>query len=335
MKLGLYLCNHFPAEDSMAAHLEGLVAQTRLAREAGFASLWAPNHFLTKPLQMIQAIPLLARMAPEAEGMTIGPNVLILPMLNPMKVAEEAASMDLLTGGAVRPRGRARLPGGGVRGGGGGPRSERVSRLEEGIEVIRRLWSEEIVTHRGKHFTIEEMGLGLKPLQRPGPPIMVAASVEPAIRRAARIGDAWLITSYPSGRILKEQMGAYREALAAAGKEMPADAPIIRECYVSPNHGAALEECRGPLAYKYASYASWGQDKFLPESERFDHPFEKFVQDRFIIGDPSYCREEILRYRESLGVTHFIMRVQWPGLEQEKVIRTIELLGREVLPSLA
>ena len=130
-------------------------------------------------------------------------------------------------------------------------------------------------------------------------------------------------------------MGAYREALAAAGKEMPADAPIIRECYVSPNHGAALEECRGPLAYKYASYASWGQDKFLPESERFDQPFEKFVQDRFIIGDPSYCREEILRYRESLGVTHFIMRVQWPGLEQEKALRSIELLGREVLPRLA
>ncbi len=334
MKLGLYLCNHFSAEDSMAARLEGLVAQTRLAREAGFASLWAPNHFLTNPLQMIQAIPLLARMAPEAEGMTIGPNVLILPMLNPMKVAEEAASMDLLTGGRfVLGVGLGYREGEFVAA--GVARSERVSRLEEGIEVIRRLWSEEIVTHRGKHFTIEEMGLGLKPLQRPGPPIMVAASVEPAIRRAARIGDAWLITSYPSGRILKGQMGAYREALAAAGKEMPADAPIIRECYVSPNHGAALEECRGPLAYKYASYASWGQDKFLPESERFDQPFEKFVQDRFIIGDPSYCREEILRYRESLGVTHFIMRVQWPGLEQEKALRSIELLGREVLPRLA
>ena len=334
MKLGLYLCNHFPAKDSMAARLDGLVEQTRLAREAGFASLWAPNHFLTKPLQMIQAIPLLARMAPEAEGMTIGPNVLILPMLNPMKVAEEAVSMDLLTGGRfVLGVGLGYREGEFVAA--GVPRSERVSRLEEGIEVIRRLWSEETVTHRGRHFTIEEMGLGLKPLQRPGPPIMVAASVEPAIRRAARIGDAWLITSYPSGQILKGQMGAYREALAAAGKEMPADAPIIRECYLSPNHGAALEECRGPLAYKYASYASWGQDKFLPESERFDQPFEKFVRDRFIIGDPSYCREEILRYRESLGVTHFIMRVQWPGLEQEKVIRTIELLGREVLPSLA
>ena len=83
----------------MAAHIPDLVAQVRAARDAGFASLWFPHHYLTGPLQMLQIVPMMAYLAPHAEGMQIGPNILILPLLNPVHVAEESATLDVLTGG--------------------------------------------------------------------------------------------------------------------------------------------------------------------------------------------------------------------------------------------
>ena len=70
-----------------------------MARDAGFRSLWFPHHWLTEPMQMLQLMPAMAFLAAEAKGMVIGPNILILPLLNPMHVAEEAATLDVLTGG--------------------------------------------------------------------------------------------------------------------------------------------------------------------------------------------------------------------------------------------
>ena len=85
---------------------------------------------------------------------------------------------------------------------------------------------------------------------------------------------------------------------------------------------------------KYAAYAAWGQDKFLPEDEKFNQPFEQLKTDRFIIGDPVFVRDELQRYYEVLGVNHFILRMHWPGLPQDNLLRSIDLLGEKVLPFL-
>ena len=78
---------------------------------------------------------------------------------------------------------------------------------------------------------------------------------------------------------------------------------------------------------KYGAYSSWGLDKQSKASESFQQPFEDFAKDRFIIGDKAFVKDEIERYRSLLGVNHFLMRVQWPGLEQAKTLRTISTLG--------
>jgi alkanesulfonate monooxygenase SsuD/methylene tetrahydromethanopterin reductase-like flavin-dependent oxidoreductase (luciferase family) len=118
-----------------------------------------------------------------------------------------------------------------------------------------------------------------------------------------------------------QQMQTYRTALTEAGRT--ADAfPIIRECYVGADHKTAQDECRGPLEYKYAAYASWGMDA------REKPPFAEYARDRFIIGDAAFVTEEVARYRETLGVDHFMMRCHWPGLEQEKVLASIKRLGK-------
>jgi alkanesulfonate monooxygenase SsuD/methylene tetrahydromethanopterin reductase-like flavin-dependent oxidoreductase (luciferase family) len=86
------------------------------------------------------------------------------------------------------------------------------------------------------------------------------------------------------------------------------------------------------LEDKYRAYRAWEQDKALPPGESFGLDFEALARDRFVIGDPVRVREELARYRERLGVTEAIFRLQWPGMEQRNVLRAIRLLSDSVLP---
>ena len=99
MKVGLFINTQFPEGFNLAERVPEMVAQVRAARDAGFAPLWFPHHWLTHPMQMLQITPVMGYVAAHAQGMTIGPNILILPPLNPVHVAEEATTLDVLTGG--------------------------------------------------------------------------------------------------------------------------------------------------------------------------------------------------------------------------------------------
>jgi alkanesulfonate monooxygenase SsuD/methylene tetrahydromethanopterin reductase-like flavin-dependent oxidoreductase (luciferase family) len=323
MKIGLFLNTQFPEQDDLVLRIPQLREQVRVARENGFASVVFPHHYLTAPLQMLQVSPLMGYLLPEAKGMVVAPGILILPLLNPVHVAEEAATLDVLSEGNY------------VLGVGLGYRepefaafgielSERAARLMESVALMRRLWAESRVSHCGRFYNVQDAGLSVRPV-RGRVPVWVAAQAETAIKRAARIGDAWLIVPSATLTEVAAQMRVYRAALAEAGRQAECF-PIERECYVGASHKSALEECRGPLEYKYAAYAAWG----LRGSTEV--PFEDFVRDRFIIGDAAYVKEEIARYREALGVDHFVLRVQWPGLPQEQALGSIQRLG-EILAS--
>jgi alkanesulfonate monooxygenase SsuD/methylene tetrahydromethanopterin reductase-like flavin-dependent oxidoreductase (luciferase family) len=320
MKVGMFINTQFPEGDNVATRVPELVEQVRLARDSGFASLLFPHHYLTAPLQMLQITPLMAYLLHEAQGMMIGGNILLLPLLNPVHVAEEAATLDLLSGGKF------------VLGVGLGYRQgefdafgislrHRAPRFAESIALMRRLWTEDRVTFHGRFYTVKDHGISLKPLQANGPPVWVAGLVEAAVQRAAQIGDAWLIANATTLGATEPLMQVYRAALREAGKQVE-EFPIARECYVGASHATAMDECRAALEYKYNSYAAWGM-----ESPTASMTFEEMARDRFIIGDKISVKEEIARWQERLGVNHFIMRVQWPGLEQEKVLNSIRRLG--------
>jgi alkanesulfonate monooxygenase SsuD/methylene tetrahydromethanopterin reductase-like flavin-dependent oxidoreductase (luciferase family) len=194
MKVGLFINTQFPEGVPVAARIPEIVQQVRAARDAGFSSLWFPHHWLTYPMQMLQITPMMGYVAAHAHGMTIGSNILILPPLNPMHVAEEAATLDVLTGGNF------------ILGIGQGyrqpefdafgiPLSERAPRFNEGIGLMQRLWTEDRVTHKGRFYSVNDSGIGVKPIQTGGPPLYIAAQADVSVRRAARIGDAWLIVN--------------------------------------------------------------------------------------------------------------------------------------------
>ncbi|HXJ80714.1 MAG TPA: LLM class flavin-dependent oxidoreductase [Candidatus Methylomirabilis sp.] len=334
MKFGLIISKQHPPGVSMVERFREHIEQVRVARDAGFDLIVMGQHYLSTPFQEIQTMPSLARLAAEAGTMRVGATVLLLPLLNPVDVAEQVATLDIITEGRF------------IFGVGLGYREEeyeafgihgkeRVPRFLESLEVIKRLWTEGEVSHRGHYFQLTRARLVAKPVQKPHPPVWFAANNDAAVERAARMADAWVINPHATLTVLRRQMTLYRAALQQAGRPMPAELPIIKELYVAPDRRTAVSECRPFLEAKYKAYGAWGQDKALPQGDSFDVAFEELIRDRFVIGDPDDCVRELRRHVDALGVNCFIFRIQWPGMEQAKVLRTIKLLAERVMPALA
>jgi alkanesulfonate monooxygenase SsuD/methylene tetrahydromethanopterin reductase-like flavin-dependent oxidoreductase (luciferase family) len=334
VKFGLGLSVQHLPDDSQAARFQEHVAQVRLARAVGFASVWASQHYLSDPFTYFQPIPTLARIAADAEGMTLGTGCLLLPLHHPVEIAEQLATLDVITGGRF------------VFGVGLGYRDveneamglhpkQRVSRLVEGLEVIERLWNGEPVSYDGEHFRLRDVRISMRPLQRPRPPIWLAANADAGVRRAARLGDAWLMNPHATLPTLERQLALFRDTRRQLGRPPGADTPLIKECYVAPTSSTAVAEAAAFLDAKYRAYRRWEQDKALPAGESFAGSFDELARERFVIGDPARVADEIARYRDRLGVTAMIFRLQWPGMEQAKVLRSLRLLGEKVLPRFA
>jgi alkanesulfonate monooxygenase SsuD/methylene tetrahydromethanopterin reductase-like flavin-dependent oxidoreductase (luciferase family) len=128
-------------------------------------------------------------------------------------------------------------------------------------------------------------------------------------------------------------MELYRSTLAEHGHEPPGQAPMFKEMAVADTRDHAIETARPYLEKKYRSYAQWGLDRPMGKDESLSVPFEELLKDRFIVGTPEECSEEIERYRDLLGVNHLLLRLQWPGMPQRDVLREIELIGEKVIPS--
>ena len=333
MRLGLGLSVQHPPDDPQAARFAEHLGQVRAARAAGFSHVWASQHYLSAPYTYVQPLPTLGRVAAEAGEMTLGTGVLLLPLHAPVDVAEQVATLDVITGGrfifgvglGYRDVENAAL--------GVDPRA-RVGRLEEGLQVLERLWSGEPVSHQGKHFHLRDVRISLRPLQQPRPPIWLAANADAGVRRAARLADAWLMNPHSTLPTLERQLARFHEAREALGRPPVRVIPLIRECYVAPDLRTALAEAQPFLEGKYAAYRAWEQDKALPAGESFAHDFETLARDRFLVGDPVRVRDEIARYQARLGITDLIVRVQWPSMDAARVLRSIRLLGDEVLPRL-
>src|SRR5438552_3070438 len=99
LRFGIFLSGQHPADTPATAAVREHLEQVELARELGFSSVWAGQHFLSHPFQMFQSVPLLAGMSAAAEGMTVGTAVLLLTLLNPVEVAENAATLHALAAG--------------------------------------------------------------------------------------------------------------------------------------------------------------------------------------------------------------------------------------------
>ena len=332
IQFGLMNRGQFPVGGDASQHWADMLEQVRWAEKLGFDSIMKGSHYTTHPLSEFQQVPFLARMMAEAPSLRLIAGVVLLPLHKPLDIAEQFANIDVMSGGRL------------IFGVGIGYRDvefrafgttskEAGPRLEEGLEAIKRLWTEEAVSMTGSHFELIEAVCTIKPVQKPMPPIWTGANADIAIRRAARLTDAWFVNPHNRLDTIARQMEVYKRELEVCGKPFPSEFPMMREVVVATSREEAMRLVGPYLAAKYSAYHQWGQDKVMPAGDNdFDIDFEELVKDRFLFGSPQEIAEQISDLVRRFGVNHFVMGVQFPGMPQQLVLDEMQMLAEEVFP---
>jgi alkanesulfonate monooxygenase SsuD/methylene tetrahydromethanopterin reductase-like flavin-dependent oxidoreductase (luciferase family) len=330
MKLGLMLSNQYQLGESAAQRMDEVVEQVDLMRELGYDLFLLGQHHLATPFQQPSSVPFLARLAVNGGQMRLGIAVFLLPLHNPVDIAEQVATLDAISHGRMivgvglgyRPEECAAF---GIK------MSERVPRMLEGLEVMRRLWTQDHVDFAGRFYTVPNSQSTIRTVQQPHPPIWMAANQDVAVRRVGKLGHTWIMNPHVTLDLLRQQVEVYRTSLAEAGHPFPSELPLLREAWVAPTREQAWAEAGPFLASKYQVYESWGQDKVVPADQHFARPLEDLARDRFIVGTPDDLLSEANRYATELGATTLILRIQWAGMQQERILKAIQLIGERVL----
>ena len=332
MQFGLMMRAQFPPGDDMRARFAELCEQARLANRLGFASLTKGMHYSAAPWHDFQQMPFLARIMAEAPDLRLNFGLVLLSLHKPLDLAEQIATVDVMSGGkvilgvALGYRDVEYLAFGTTQ-------KERVKRFEENLVAIKRLWTEDTVDMVGSHFTLDGASLGTKPVQAPHPPIWIGANADPAIRRAARLGDCWYVNPHNRIDTIVRQTEVYRRALDEYGKPFPKEFPARREVFVARSREEAIRLCAPYLSAKYEAYQQWGQNKAMPAGDDdLGLEFDDLIRDRFLLGSPDEVAGQMLALHQATGVNHLIMSVQWPGMPQSLVLDELQMLADEVFP---
>ncbi len=337
LQLGIYLNSQYPEDQDAGQCLADLVGQVKLVETLGFDSIWAGEHHLTPGFHFFPQLALLSHLAAFSGEMAIGTNLVLLPLHRPVDIAEQVALIDLACGGrfiltvgqGYRPEEFAAF---------GVPFEERLARMVDGIEVIRRLWRESDVDHDGGWFRLRGATVRPGPSRPGGPPIWIGATSDRAIKRAGRIGDAFMATPNDDNTGVRRQLELFASARAAAGLAPAAQTGRMLEVFCHRDGPTARRLARPHLLRKYAAYASWGLTGSAGEAASSaggaadEDGFEALAANRFVIGDPDEVAAGLVAQYREVGVTHLAMRVAWPGSDQADTLACLDLLGREVLP---
>ena len=207
--------------------------------------------------------------------------------------------------------------------------------MDEAVPLIHRLWSEEKVTHQGRHYRVTDAAVGPRPVQRPRPPIWFAGWVEPAIRRAGRLGDAWL--GGPSARLdeLTTCVRLYRQARHAADRD-PAggDVALMRYVFVAESVERAQAIAGAAFIRSFeATYFRWPHP--VVKRPAGELTIARLAEDRLILGDPASCIAQLRRFQQTLGLTYLVCRISAPGIPRDATRESMDLFTREVMPALA
>lgn len=329
MRFGLWLTAQHCASIAPYQAVRQHVEQVKLAAELGFDLALAGQHFLSQPYWMLQNIPLLARVSAVSGQMWLGTGISLLTLLNPLEMAESVATMDAITSGRfILGVGQGYRQ---VENEGFGVASQRGALFENKVRVVRDLLAGARVTATGPGFQLNGAELALVP--KHPVPIWIAANNDAGVRRAARLGDAWLLNPHSSLDHLERLVELFHMERARCGLPPATDVPVIKEICVRPTDSEAIAVARPYLERKYAAYVSWGQEATMPAGDTLRQDWASLAcAGRFIVGSPETCVAQVQEHVARLGMTTLVCRVQWPGTPQEEALRSIELFAREVMP---
>lgn len=332
VRFGIAITNQHPLGGDITERLDGELALVDCAVSSGWDAVSVTQHFLTGAvLHGIDQVAMLGRLVDRTGDLVLSVSINLLPLHNPVAVAEQFASIDVMSGGRL-------LLGVGLGyrdeefAAFGVPRGERVERIEGNLEALIELWTSDAPVVDLPWCQVHGTPISIRPLQKPRPTILMAANADAAVVRAARLSDGWAINPHADFATIERQLELFRRTRADVGRP-PADRIALgREIFCAPTRAQAFELARPYLGEKYDSYAGWGQDKALPGDESFRVPFEELASERFIIGSPADCAQMLSTWSQRLGVTDFGLRTNWFGMAHDLAIESARLLATEVFP---
>ncbi len=328
-----YLPTYIPALDGPAPEFyRRMFEQMTLLDQVGFHQVWVTEHHFHEYGGTIpDPATFLAAVASRTTGIRLGIAIVVLPLHNPLEVAESYAMVDVISGGRLDfgvGRGTpAELERFGVA------YEDSVLRLREGTEIIQQGWSGETVDFTGKCFDYKGIRLLPKPVQQPHPPVWVAASrSDNTYHWAGEKGFHLLTLPYMiAPQDLRPAIDHYREALVQAGHD-----PDTREVlgkfhiYVTGSEREAVTEA-GPYLHNYWKLADT-QDSGRATARRRQVD-EQIAQGNVIAGEPQRCIDIIRRWRDVLGLTVISGIFYFGGMPQEMALRNIRRFAEEVMPA--
>lgn len=280
------------------------------AEDLGFAGLWSLDSVpgsATSRVALLDGLHVLTAAGAVTDRISLGVAVIVLPARNAAQLARELATVDQLCGGRL-------IVGVGVgrkeptAAGLGLPTGHRARRLEEGVEVLRRLWADGEAAYDGDFYRFAGVTLGPKPVQRPGPPVWFGAGSPPALRRAARLGDGWLAAGSSTPSDFPEQVRILLHALQEAGRDQDAFA-IGKRVYI------AVEDTQRRA-----------RERLTPVLDAmYDAP--GLTERVAICGPPEACAEP-LRDLVTAGARELLLHPMYNHLEQLEALATVAALVR-------
>ena len=292
---------------------EEMYAFAEVAERLGYDSLWLGDHIAFHGAYP-ESLVTLAAFAARTRRITLGTSVYLLPLRRPAIAAKAAATVDFLSGGGrfvfgvgVGGEGKAEFDLCGV------PLKERGARMDESLEIVRKLWTGQAVSHQGRFWRFGEVSKSPPPATPGGPPIWIGGRSEAAQRRAARAGDGWVSYLFSATRYA-EALGRMREWAAGAGRELK-----IEEGLWTPAHHAFI------YVHKDAATALRLGTENL--ARRYAMDFRGIAERYLFYGPPERVLEQIEAFKAA-GARHFIFKHAGPPEEE---LDQLALLAGEVV----
>jgi alkanesulfonate monooxygenase SsuD/methylene tetrahydromethanopterin reductase-like flavin-dependent oxidoreductase (luciferase family) len=293
----------------------------------GYDAVWLAEHHFSS-FSVCPSVHMVGTLAAaRTRRLRIGTAVSLAPFYHPLRLAEEVALLDVLSGGRVNwgaGRGFARVEFTAF----GVPAEESASRFRETVEIVLRAWTDERLNFAGRHFRFEDVEVLPKPAQHPHPPVWMAASSESAIEWAASRGFSILMDPHSSSAEIGRKRRHYAERLAAAGfSEAGRDIPIARLVALAGNASDAAAVARSGAEWMVNSYLGTQhrpvmQQSFTPAGA---DPVQRYLDEVILHGTPDKVVDEILRLRDEIGLDYLLCA---PLSHQSFMLLTEQVLPR-------
>jgi natural product biosynthesis luciferase-like monooxygenase protein len=323
------------------------IAECRLADELGFHTIWLAEHHFS-PYGIVPSLaPLAGALARETRRARIGTAVVIAPFEHPLRIAEEWAEIDILSGGRLEfGLGRGYQPN--EFHGLGASMVDTRQRFDEELEIIRRAWTEDEMTFDGAFYKVPRVRVTPKPVQSPHPPLWTAAVSPDTYTLAAKRGLKILTSpAFTPLDILRKNYDAYHaEWKATHGSGDGAEICMNKIIYVAETSKQAREDLREPVLWFFRTQADLIADPLgaPPEQYKFYKRVrenllslteEKALDQAAIAGDAEEVADKIRMHNEALGISHYMGAFSRGGLAHDKVTRSMRLFAEKVMPRFA